>query len=170
MKEAAKTRTTSKRPLLLVDKWTTCWLDLRNPGSQKRSNKRGRTKCLQRKNSRDPSKHFALLNSKYPQCQWRCVWHRRLSDQQRWCQLMKQAPRWEEKRESCPVFNIRRCFEINKDRDVVERGWQDERRTMKKRVELLSLALFGCLCTLFSGQMVDRLERWSPSRNSVVVE
>ena len=37
------------------------------------------------------------------------------------------APRREEKEETCPVFNIRGCFEMNKDRDVVERGWQDER-------------------------------------------
>jgi hypothetical protein len=37
------------------------------------------------------------------------------------------------------------------------------------------MELFGpvysvsCLCTLFSGQLANRLERWSPSRNQVVV-
>lgn len=37
---------------------------------------------------------------------------------------------------------------MNKDRDIVERGWQDER--LEETSGALSLALFGCLCTLFS--------------------
>ena len=41
----------------------------------------------------------------------------------------------------------------NKDRDVVERGWQDERR-MEERSGALTLALFGVyeLCSLVSWQ------------------